>query len=502
MAMKTLLRFLQSSVPGSRKIKRGVVMLFVAVGMPLLAQDLAPARLREDLHVLRDSLEEGHSGLYRYTPKAEIDHVFEQTESRLDRPMNWRQFYALVLPIIARIRCGHTHITPGAQLAEEVETGIPLLPLDVQIVGGRPWILRDYTAGDQNLRGAELIEINGKKAVDLLPLLYAATPVDGNSVSGKIWRLGPGGGTRFQLFLYFLAGIEAPYSIVTRSGGRTLHAEALMGLTDRALRRKQSAGRPRDPVPDVEFRLIDNGDVGVLTIRSFSEFADTKPQRTMKQFIEDCFQQMAERKTVGLILDLRGNEGGEDELGLQLFSHLVSQPFRYFDQIVANHLEFKLSQYTERAIRFPENEFCKTDAGRYIYTTDPNLGIQQPRSPHFGGKVIALMDGGSFSTTCDFLSALHAAKRATFLGTETAGGYFGNSSGRFATVSLPNTRLAVRIPLLTYYDSAKNPSAKPDRGVLPDVRIEPSIQDLLGGRDPVMEKALRLARVKTRKPRL
>jgi len=168
MAMKTLLRFLQSSVPGSRKIKRGVVMLFVAVGMPLLAQDLAPARLREDLHVLRDSLEEGHSGLYRYTPKAEIDHVFEQTESRLDRPMNWRQFYALVLPIIARIRCGHTHITPGAQLAEEVETGIPLLPLDVQIVGGRPWILRDYTAGDQKLQVAELIAINGKKAVDLL----------------------------------------------------------------------------------------------------------------------------------------------------------------------------------------------------------------------------------------------------------------------------------------------------------------------------------------------
>src|ERR1039457_6155487 len=104
MAMKTLLRFLQSSVLASREFKRAavmlfvaVVMLFVAVGMPLLAQDLAPARLREDLHVLRESLEEGHSGLYRYTPKAEMDQVFEQAESKLDHPMSWRQFYALVL---------------------------------------------------------------------------------------------------------------------------------------------------------------------------------------------------------------------------------------------------------------------------------------------------------------------------------------------------------------------------------------------------------------------
>ena len=61
MAMKTLLRFLQSSVLASREFKRAAVMLFVAVVMPLLAQDLAPARLREDLHVLRESLEEGHS---------------------------------------------------------------------------------------------------------------------------------------------------------------------------------------------------------------------------------------------------------------------------------------------------------------------------------------------------------------------------------------------------------------------------------------------------------
>ena len=146
--MKTQSSLFLSGVSASRVFIPAIAMLIATVGLPLPAQELAPARLREDLHVLQQSLEEGHSGLYRYTPKAEMDQVFEQAESRLDHPMSWRQFYALVLPIVARIRCGHTHITPGAEHNQEVEEGIPVLPFDVQIVDGRLWVLRDYTAGD------------------------------------------------------------------------------------------------------------------------------------------------------------------------------------------------------------------------------------------------------------------------------------------------------------------------------------------------------------------
>ena len=71
--IKTLLSSFQSSIFGSRVFIPAIVMLIATTGLPLQAQELAPALLREDLHVLRESLEEGHSGLYRYTPKAEMD---------------------------------------------------------------------------------------------------------------------------------------------------------------------------------------------------------------------------------------------------------------------------------------------------------------------------------------------------------------------------------------------------------------------------------------------
>ena len=37
-----------------------------------------PEKLREDFRILRGALEEGHPGIYRYTPKAELDKRFDQ----------------------------------------------------------------------------------------------------------------------------------------------------------------------------------------------------------------------------------------------------------------------------------------------------------------------------------------------------------------------------------------------------------------------------------------
>jgi hypothetical protein len=100
--------------------------------------------------------------------------------------------------------------------------------------------------------------------------------------------------------------------------------------------------------------------------------------------------------------------------------------------------------------------------------------------------VMALMNGGSFSTTCEFLSGLHSRKRATFIGEEAAGGYYGNTSGRMPTVILPNSKVAVRVPLQTYYLAVQG--GDPRRSILPDVEVKPALQDLLAGSDPVMAK--------------
>jgi C-terminal processing protease CtpA/Prc len=119
--------------------------------------------------------------------------------------------------------------------------------------------------------------------------------------------------------------------------------------------------------------------------------------------------------------------------------------------------------------------------------------MQQPGKPHFGGKVFILINGGSFSTTCEFTSTVHFHKRATFIGEEAGGGYYGNTSGYGTTVTLPNSKLVLNLPFQTYYLSVNGYKAA-DRSVMPDYPIHYTIRELLAGEDKEMAVALKLSR--------
>src|SRR5215813_5523346 len=92
---------------------------------PKSAERVPPDKLREDFRILRGALEEGHPGIYRYTPKSELDRLFEQTEKALDRPMNVYEFYRVVAPAVAMVKCGHT----GVRVSPELDKGKLRLPL-------------------------------------------------------------------------------------------------------------------------------------------------------------------------------------------------------------------------------------------------------------------------------------------------------------------------------------------------------------------------------------
>src|SRR5439155_20356508 len=137
--------------------------------------------------------------------------------------------------------------------------------------------------------------------------------------------------------------------------------------------------------------------------------------------------------------------------GKQLFSFLWGEPFRYYDDLVINALTFSFRQYMIEPRDIPAEAVELRGDGKYHNTKHANWGIQQPSRPHFGGKVFILINGGSFSTTSEFTSTTHFHKRATFIGEEAGGGYYGNTSGYGNPIMLPSTKTVVYIPFQTYY---------------------------------------------------
>ena len=446
------------------------------------------AQLRRDFQVLREALEEGHPGIYRFTPKSELDHVFDRAAKQLNRPMTAMDFYRLLAPVVARLKCGHTSLRPSG-LMEQRLADEPLIPIEIAILGGKLYVARDYSAAAQ-LAGAEVLSINDVPIARILASMLAVSHGDGDSPTAGPYQLSHGRG--FARSLYLIAGLRSPFRIRYIGGGKTVEA-VLTGMPLKVIHEVELSRYPSPPQHgNATWSLLEGGSIGVLKITSFKGNAgDDVP---MSAFFERVFTEAHGRNVSKLILDVRDNGGGKDELGRVLFSYFADQPFRYYRDLVVNKLSFRFFQYVPDREPLPPNvdEMVKPGAdGKYHWVGHPNWGMQQPAAPHFGGKVVVLMNGGSFSTACEFLSTLHNHGGATFVGEETAGGYYGNTSGTAASVVLPNSKLILPVQLVGYYLAIEG-GALGAHGIRPDHHVEYSIDDILAGRDRAMEMALRL----------
>jgi len=357
---------------------------------------------------------------------------------------------------------------------------LPVLPLDDTVVLPTMVVPLDTSATEA-------------RAAISAAQMTAAVPGDGNVPASRAWRIGRG--PAFARMLYTLLGIQSSFTMVYRAepDGKEQTAE-FAGKTLPARQELSTAKYPQDQRPDraADFKFLDDGKIAVLTIYGFGGSAGD-PKKPLGQFLNDAFEQIHARGSRSLIVDVRNNGGGADELGKQLFAFLWDQPFRYYDDLVINARTFSFAKYTRNPKDIPADEVERRSDGKFHNIKHPNWGIQQPGKPHFGGKVFILINGGSFSTTCEFTSTVHFHKRATFIGEEAGGGYYGNTSGYGTSVTLPNSKLVLNLPFQTYYLAVSGYKAA-DRSVMPDYPVHYTIRELLAGEDKDMAAALKLAR--------
>lgn len=446
-----------------------------------------PKALQEDLRIAKAALEEGHPGAYRYSTKEQIDRAFAEAERKLNRPMSAAEFYRILAPAVAEVKCGHTATALPADVEKELRSRAKLIPFDADIIGGKAYVIRDYS--DRGIEGAELLSINGRKMEDLLETMFAASSSDGDSKIGRVGRVARG----LPRLLPVVAGIEGPFRIEYRLRGQRTTGE-WPGLSDseRGAAAKQKYAAELAPRPAASLEFPGDGKVAVMTIRSFGGFADLERKTPLNKFYEEAFAEIAKRGAKALVVDLRGNGGGRDELGKLLFAHMTDKEFSYYDELRLNARTFSFSKYMERPVDIPEDRAKPRPGGGFQAVGHPNLGVQKPAQPYFAGIVIAIADRDSFSATGEFLTAFQIARRGRIVGEETSAGFTGNTSGPSAMITLPNTKARVIIPLLGYH-LAGTAGSKSKRGVMPDVPVSYTIEDRLAKRDPMMVKAMELA---------
>jgi hypothetical protein len=174
--------------------------------------------------------------------------------------------------------------------------------------------------------------------------------------------------------------------------------------------------------------------------------------------IDGVIEQLAARKARALILDLRGNGGGTDLLGIHLAERLLAKPFVYM------RLSSKL-------------------AGKW--TAPGGLTYGKGKHPRFAGKVLALVDAGCFSTTDNFLRCLDDLHPDfTTVGRPTGAGT--GAPRCIATLA----HSGARVTLCTMRVYGPRSGLIEGRSLVPDVPVQRSRADWRERRDPDLAAAL------------
>jgi len=468
-----------------------------ATAAPSKTGELTPAEMQADFDRMRAMLEEVHPGVYRYSTKAEMDRMFRVQRAKLNHPMSKQEFMMVASETVASIRCGHTKVNLDDATQATMEKARKL-PLQVLVQGRRLTVITNDTPEDATIRpGMEVVEINGHKVADVLRRLRPLVSADGDIETGKAHDLGGG---RFAQYYWLLFGDADLFTIKAKNVDGSRVTAKLAGVTDaeRKANRNpvntvllENVGKLMNWTRDNQaLRFLKDPDVAEIRIRYF--IGDNYPA-----WVENTFKTLREKGTKSLIVDLRGNGGGDDMYSAMMVSYLTDKPFRFYDRIHVNTIDPTFKDQLGWSADFDRrlHEYTTPDpSGGYLLTAKmhPGLAEQAPGKYPFLGKVFILIDGGSFSGAGDVSAVVHHLKRATFIGEETGGGYYGNNSGSMPTVTLPNSKLHIRLPLYEYWNAVPG-YAGLRRGTLPDHEIPLRISSVLRGVDEPLDLALKLA---------
>lgn len=453
---------------------------------------LSAEQALEDFDRLRAALEEAHGGLYRYVSREETARRFADYRGRLNREIGWSDFAALIAEMLAGTHDGHMRLEYDSATTAKLVTA-RMFPLQVRIEGTRIVVLSNDTPSDTVIRpGMEIQRINRRSADELLAYLLPRVPGDGFIETGKRYRLG----REFPRYYWVLVEQADTFEVTARDqNGRSVTTRvAGVAVADRQNNAnpvnaglKTFLARLDGPRENVSVRFLTEPDIAVLRVRGF--VGDNYPAE-----IDSVFRLLRDRGTRVLILDLRHNGGGADLYGARLVSQFTDQPFRYFDRIRLTTISPSFATWKPSTFEDLKKGTIPDSSGGYLVTPEQHQGlaVQAPGATPFGGKLLVLINGGTFSTAADVTATLHHLKRATFIGEETGGGYQGNTSGLNALIVLPHSGLRLRIQMYDYWNPVF--PAEPGRGTLADYPVETRIADLLRGADPQWERAVALAR--------
>ena len=419
------------------------LVLAAALALPSTAAaraaSLDPAAWRGDARFLVAAVDSIHPRPYRWYRRAAWDSAAADLERRLPT-LRYDQAVAGFSQLLGMLRDGHSRLDQLELTSHSRPTLTPLpglgfdaaYPVECEVFADGLWIVRATTA-HADLLGAHVVAIDGQPVASAVAALAPLIPAD-----NPMWTLN-----------VLPAFLSCPGFVGAAGLTRDPRAPLRLTLVDAVGTRREAAVSPersdstarwiaadadvRSPLPLTRrlsgpFAYADLDDSARTVFARIREIVNEPGHERLAQFVARLFAHVDSLCSRRLILDLRGNGGGDNYLNQPLVHALIQRP-----------------------------ALDRT------------------------GRLFVIVDRGTYSAAVSLAADLERETHALFVGEPT--GAAPNSPGDPAHVTLPASGLIVRVSTVLWQGSDPR---DPRAFIAPDLPAMPMWADWIGHRDPAL----------------
>ncbi len=445
--------------------------------------------LIEDLNYLFDNLESIHPDLYYFTPQSKIDSLKAEVIKELEEPMTRLDFARKVMPPVVALGDGHTSLSfPSEERNEYLDKNGGIFPFDIMIRENKLLIASNWSEDDSIEVFSEIISINGISSETILNTMrqYVSAELD-HFRDVRIERA-------FRFYLWAIFGFEDDYVLKLKDDGDIKVAE-VTGISREELRVFQQ--RDEEPKP-YSFYILEDNTIGVIDFRQMIDGGK------FGLFLDSVFTVVNDKNIQHLIIDIRQNGGGSSLLANMLFDYITDNQYK-----MTTKMDLKLSRKTKQQFRqhfrnqmewykrpllymmSPFNSELRmiffSKPGKIVTYEQTEKTIPKDIELKFAGDTYLLTSNFTFSSANMLTAAFKEYEMGVIIGEETGGVL--KAFGDLIHFRLPNTNLSAYCSHKTFVHPGYDGEV---RGVIPDIEIKPSIEDIIYERDVMIEYVIDL----------
>ncbi len=388
-----------------------------------------------------DTLTTIHPALYEFTSKEEFEKRVKQLRNEINNNTTKRDFIWKLSEVIALVGCGHTSLGFFNQQSELVKLE-EYFPIQARLIDEKFYVFDAMINSDKIKNGQEITAINSKSIKKIVNEAYKHISGQGHIRNGKKEMFN----VYETTFIPYVLNFPKIYSVNILGQKEPI---TLTSLNEKPHFRPMI--NPKSTCQE-DFCLNEiDKNTTLLTLRTFAYYGDKTP--IFITFLDNSFKKIKDKGYKNLIIDVRGNLGGTNDITIHLLKYTLQEPFQFFAD---------------------KSDFDRKE-------------IEMPFNNNFKGKIVFLMNGDGFSSVGHLASIYKDRNRVTFIGEDLGSNQFATANQK--QFQLTNTKINYTVARNIFFTKVN----EQDRSKIiePDYKVIQSIDDYINNKDTQLEFAIK-----------